>query len=59
MYTQSNKPWTTAQFEQNRPHLTEWVRNEIVHILEDNLCRPMVVRAPVNQEREKSPNTLL
>lgn len=54
MYTQSNKPWTTAQFEQNRPHLTEWVRNEIVPVLEDNLSRPiMVVRAPVKSGKRE------
>ena len=43
----SNKPWTTAQFEQHRTHMTDWVRTYMVPIIEDNETTLNVVRAPV------------
>jgi hypothetical protein len=39
------KPWTVAQFELYRSHITNWVKNEIVpHI---DTCRLIIVEAPV------------
>jgi hypothetical protein len=41
------KPWSVAVFEQQRSHLTTFVRNSILPLLEDTECRRIVVRAPV------------
>jgi hypothetical protein len=41
------KPWSVAVFEQHRPHLTDFVRNKILPLLEDTDCRRITLRAPV------------
>ena len=44
---QPKKPWSVAEFEYLRPHLTTFVRSKILPKLEDAECRRIVVRAPV------------
>ncbi|NBT35331.1 MAG: hypothetical protein EBT03_07305 [Betaproteobacteria bacterium] len=44
---QPKKPWSVAEFEYLRPHLTTFVRSKILPKLEDAGCRRIVVRAPV------------
>lgn len=41
------KPWPVAVFEEQRKHLTAFVRENIVPLLEDPECRRIVLRAPV------------
>ena len=41
------KPWPVSVFETQRPHLTNFVRTEILPLLEDRDNRRIVVRAPV------------
>ena len=41
------KPWPVSIFEQQRPHLTNFVRESIVPRLDDPECRRIIVRAPV------------
>ena len=41
------KPWPVAVFEQMRKHLTDFVRDKILPLLEDAECRRIIVRAPV------------
>ena len=41
------KPWSVAVFEQQRTHLTDFVRAKILPLLEDAECRRIVLRAPV------------
>ena len=41
------KPWPVAIFEQERSHLTRFIRDEIVPLLEDPEYRRIVVLAPV------------
>jgi hypothetical protein len=41
------KPWPVSVFETQRPHLTNFVRNEILPLLEDRDNRRIIVRAPV------------
>jgi hypothetical protein len=42
-----DKPWPVAVFEEQRPHLTKFVRESIVPLLDDSECRRIVLRAPV------------
>jgi hypothetical protein len=41
------KPWPVATFELHRPHLTNFVRTDILPLLEDEQCRRIILRAPV------------
>lgn len=41
------KPWPVAVFEQQRTHLTNFVREKILPLLDDADCRRIIVRAPV------------
>ena len=41
------KPWPVSVFEKERPHLTKFVRTDILPLLEDRENRRIVVRAPV------------
>ncbi len=41
------KPWPVSVFETKRAHLTNFVRTEILPLLEDKETRRIVVRAPV------------
>ena len=41
------KPWSVAIFERLRPHLTGFVRETILPLLEGSQCRRIILRAPV------------
>ena len=41
------KPWPVATFETLRSHLTNFVREKILPLLNDSECRRIIVRAPV------------
>jgi len=41
------KPWPVSIFERERPHLTEFVRNKMLPLVEDPGCRRIILRAPV------------
>jgi hypothetical protein len=41
------KPWSVAVFETERSHLTNFVRERILPLLDDSECRRIIVRAPV------------
>jgi hypothetical protein len=45
--SEPQKPWSVAVFEQHRSHLTNFVRNKILPLIEDIDCRRITVRAPV------------
>jgi len=45
--SEPEKPWSIAIFERLRPHLTGFVRDSILPLLEDSQCRRIVLRAPV------------
>ena len=47
------KPWSVAVFETQRPHMTNFVRNEILPRLEDHEVRRIVVRAPVKSGKRE------
>ena len=49
----SKTPWTIAQFELYRPHMTDWVKSKITHLLENNECSRIVVRAPVKSGKRE------
>jgi len=42
-----DKPWSVSNFEKFRPHLTSFVTTNILPILESDVCRRIVLRAPV------------
>ena len=42
-----DKPWSVSNFEKFRPHLTSFVTTKILPILENAICRRIVLRAPV------------
>jgi hypothetical protein len=47
------KPWTVDVFENQRPHLTTFVREKISRILNDTDCRRILVRAPVKSGKRE------
>jgi len=47
MSDEPSKPWSVAIFEQLRPHLTSFVRNFILHLVESDVVRRILLRAPV------------
>lgn len=49
----STVPWTVAQFERYRPHMTGWVTSTIIPLLDDLNCRLIVVRAPVKSGKRE------
>jgi len=48
-----NKPWSVSIFEEKRPHIVSFCRNEIVPLLEDEYCRRIVIRAPVKSGKRE------
>jgi hypothetical protein len=48
-----NKPWTVAQFESFRTHMTTFVVETLVPLLDDPLCRRVVLRAPVKSGKRE------
>ena len=47
------KPWSVAVFETLRPHMANFVRNEILPHLEDLEVRRIVIRAPVKSGKRE------
>lgn len=47
------KPWSVAVFEAQRPEMTEFVRHDILGLLDDEECRCIVVRAPVKSGKRE------
>jgi hypothetical protein len=47
------KPWTVAQFESYRSHMTMWVISVLGPLLDDPYCRRVVVRAPVKSGKRE------
>lgn len=47
------KPWTVAQFERVRSHMTGWVVSILCERLDDPLYRRVVVRAPVKSGKRE------
>jgi len=41
------KPWSVADFERIRLHLTLFVRSEVIPLIEDAVCRRILIDAPV------------
>lgn len=48
-----SKPWSIASFESHRPHLTEFVRRDLLPLLETADCVRIVVRAPVKSGKRE------
>lgn len=48
-----SKPWPVAVFETLRPHMTDFARDTILPLLEDEECRRIVVRAPVKSGKRE------
>ena len=53
MASKIEKPWSVAVFETQRPHMTNFIRNEILPRLEDFEVRRIVVRAPVKSGKRE------
>jgi len=53
MFCSVPKPWPVAVFETQRPHMVNFVRNQIVPLLEDEECRRIIVRAPVKSGKRE------
>lgn len=49
----SNKPWSVADFELNRPDLTKFIKDCISPLIEDHACRRIVIRAPVKSGKRE------
>lgn len=47
------KPWSVATFEEQRPHLTRFIRDKVIPLLEDDECRRIVIRAPVKSGKRE------
>lgn len=47
------KPWSVAIFEAQRPHLTTFVKERIIPLLEDDVCRRIMIRAPVKSGKRE------
>lgn len=48
-----SKPWSVAEFEKYRPELTVFVRDKVMHLLEDEACRRICLRAPVKSGKRE------
>ena len=47
------KPWSVAIFERERSHLTDFVKREVLHLLDDEETRRIVIRAPVKSGKRE------
>ena len=47
------KPWSIAIFERERSHITNFVKEEILHLLDDVETRRIVIRAPVKSGKRE------
>ena len=53
MSSEPPKPWTVAQFESLRIHMSVWVLCVLIPLLDDPQCRRVVVRAPVKSGKRE------
>lgn len=53
MTTKPKKPWSVAIFESQRSHLTNFVKEEIIPLLEADVCRRIMIRAPVKSGKRE------
>jgi hypothetical protein len=47
LYKSSQNPWAVADFEKNRPQLTEFVKDEIIPYIDNPRYRRILIRGPV------------
>jgi len=45
--------WSVADFEIERPHLTNFVRERLLNLLDDEVCRRVLIRAPVKSGKRE------
>jgi hypothetical protein len=45
--------WSVAIFESERPHLTTFVREKLLPLLDDAECRRVLIRAPVKSGKRE------
>ena len=45
--------WSVADFEMLRPHLTTFVREKLLRLLDDEECRRVLIRAPVKSGKRE------
>jgi len=45
--------WSVANFESERPHLTNFVREKLLPLLDDAECRRVLIRAPVKSGKRE------
>jgi hypothetical protein len=50
---EQDKPWTVAQFEHNRSHMTNWVVTTLVPIMDNPQNPRVVIRAPVKSGKRE------
>jgi hypothetical protein len=51
-YEIAEKPWTVSQFERFRPHMTSWVKENVVPSIEEDYRR-ILLRAPVKSGKRE------
>ena len=49
----SEHAWSVAEFEAERPHLTSFVRERLLEFLDEELCRRVLIRAPVKSGKRE------
>ena len=47
------KPWSISTFERERPHLTQFVRDRILQLIDSDICRRIIIRAPVKSGKRE------
>uniref|UniRef100_A0A6C0AQ94 Uncharacterized protein n=1 Tax=viral metagenome TaxID=1070528 RepID=A0A6C0AQ94_9ZZZZ len=51
--THTPKPWSIAIFERERSHLTNFVKDKVLHLLDDTETRRIIIRAPVKSGKRE------
>jgi hypothetical protein len=51
--TEDSKPWSVAVFERLREPLVDFVKTEVLPLLDDTECRRIVIRAPVKSGKRE------
>lgn len=49
----SEHAWSVAEFEAERPHLTMFVREKLIGLLDNDFCRRVLIRAPVKSGKRE------
>jgi len=47
------KPWSVATFESERPHLTTFLKDEVIPCIDDDMCKRIIIRAPVKSGKRE------